>query len=196
MSEPETGIELNMETLAKLDRDLDDLKKNYEQYFMGIQRTAPERELVRVQGVVRKLKNMYTANTAVRFRLESFVAKFQSYARYWARVLLEIEEGRYSRDRFKADMRVGKLKEEPGKAGKLAQKASGPKLDQDIDKLFKEYMMARIECNQPTEGLTKEKIKESLEKSIPELQQRYKGKNIQFRVVVEGGKAKLKALPK
>ncbi len=31
---------------------------------------------------------------------------------------------------------------------------------------------------------------------MPELKQKYQGKNIEFRVVVENGKAKLKALPK
>jgi hypothetical protein len=196
MGEPETTLELNMETLAKLERDLDDLKKNFEQYFMGIQRIAPEREHVRVQGVIRKLKNIYTANTAVRFRLESFVAKFQSYSRYWNRILLEIEEGRYVRDRFKADMRVGKLAKD-GSVTKAEKPVEAPSaLNQDVDKLFKEYMMARIECSQPTEGLSKDKVKESLEKSVPQLKERYKGKEIQFRVVIEGGKAKLKAFPK
>ena len=196
MCEPETTLELSMETLAKLDRDLDDLKRNFEQYFMGMQRTPPEREHVRVQGVIRKLKNIYTSNTAVRFRLESFVAKFQAYSRYWNRTLLEIQEGRYSRDRFKADMRVGKLTKNGGvtKVEKSAEASSA--LNQDIDKLFKEYMMARIECSQPTEGLSKEKVKESLEKSVPQLKERYKGKEIQFRVVIESGKAKLKAFPK
>ncbi len=184
--------ELNMEVLAKLGNDVEDLKRDYEQYFMGMQRIPPEREFVRIQGIIRKLKNIYSSNTAVKFRLESLVAKFQSYARYWSRIMHEIEEGRYVRDKFKADLRVGKA----AGPGQAAKPSGDKKFDEDMDNLYKEYMMARIECNQTTEGLNKEKLKDSIKKSIPQLRQRYKGKDVKFRVVVEGGKAKLKAVPK
>lgn len=185
-------LELNMEILAKLEKDVQDLKKNYEAYFMGMERIPPERELVRIQGIMRKLRNIYTNNTAVKFRRESLVAKFQSYHRYWMRIMKEIEDGRYVRDRFKADLHMGKQNQGAAAKKPVATKEGG----QDMDKLYKEYMTARIECNQGTEGLSKDKLASSIKKSLPQLKQRYKGKNVEFRVVIEGGKAKLKALPK
>ena len=172
--------------MMKIDR------KNYEQYFMGMLRIPREREFTRIQGLIRKLKNIYSPNTAVKFRLESLVSKFQSYQRYWMRIMREIEEGRYHRDKFKADMRVGKVdRSAPGRV-----QASDKKFDEDIEKLHKEYMMARLECNQNIDGLSKKKLKQSIQKSLPQLRQKYKGKDVKFRVVVEGGKAKLKAVPK
>lgn len=186
-------LEINLEVLAKLDRNLEDLKRDYEQYFLGTLRIPPEREFARIQGVIRKLRQIYTNNTAVKFRMESLVSRFQSMSRYWSRIMKEIEEGRYVRDRFKADIRVGKA-DKAAEAGRA--KGSADQADKHMDNLYKEYMMARLECNQPTEGFSKEKLKASIEKTLPQLKQRYKGKDLQFRVVVEDGKAKLKALPK
>jgi len=185
--------QLDMEALAKFERDIENLKRDYEQYFMGMTRLPPEREHTRLQGVVRKYRNAFNPNTMVKFKLETMVAKFQSYSRYWTRVMREIEEGRYKRDVFKANLRVGSS---PTPTSRPETSTAEPGLDQQIDKLYKDYMTARIECNQPTKGMSREKLKQSIEKSLPQLKQKYKGRNIEFRVVVEGGKAKLKALPK
>ncbi len=185
--------QLDMETLAKLERDIENLKRDYEQYFMGITRLPPEREHTRIQGLIRKYRNIYNPNTMVKFKLETMVAKFQSYSRYWNRIMREIEEGRYKRDVFKANMRSTSSS---AAASPSQSSSKDSEIDQHIDKLYKDYMTARTECNQSTKGMSKEKLKQSIQKNMPELKQKYQGKNIEFRVVVENGKAKLKALPK
>ena len=190
---------LDMEMLVELDHDIDELKKNYEQYFQGMSRRPPEREFTRIKQTIRRFREeKLIVNTAIKFRLATLVSKFQSFSRYWSRVMTEIEEGRYFRDRFKADLRVGKLPSEEEKAAgtKKTGAAPAPTEDEHLTLLHKEYMMARLECSQTVEGLSRDQLKASISKSLPDLEKQYPGKKIEFKVVIEGGKAKLKAIPK
>jgi hypothetical protein len=188
-----------MDMLGQLDHDIEELKKTYEAYFQGTNRIPPEREFARVQKTIRQFKEeKLVVNTAIKFRLATLVSKFQAYSRYWARVMNEIAEGRYFRDKFKADLRVGKITP-AGEEEAAVQKPAAESINPDEQKLLslhKEYMMARLECNQDVKGLTKEQLKHSIAKSLPALQKQYPGKKIEFKVVIEGGKAKLKAVPK
>lgn len=193
---------LEMEMLSEIDHDIEELKKNYEQYFQGSARIPPLKDFTRIQQTIRRFREeKLVVNTAIKFRLASIVSKFQSYSRYWSRIMTEIEEGRYFRDRFKADMRVGKLdaggqKVAEGKKDKDATAPAPHDNDDLMAQLHKEYMMARLECNQTVEGLSRDQLKQSISKSIPALQKQYPGKKIEFKVVVENGKAKLKAVPR
>ena len=186
---------VSMEQLDTLDHDIEELKKNYEAYFQGIARVPPEKDFAKIQTSLRRLKEEWTVNTAVKFRLSSLVSKFQSYSRYWGRIMKEIEEGRYHRDRFKADLHARERGMSPAAGQQGAARAAGAD-DENLAALHKEYMMARLECNQSIEGLSKRQLEDSIKKSLPSLQKRYPDKKIEFKVVVENGKAKLKAIPR
>mgnify|MGYP005831933673 CR=1 FL=1 len=193
---------VTMENLEELDKKIEDLRKNYEAYFQGMNRIPPERDFQQIQGIIRKYKEEYIVNTAVKFRLSTLISKFQAYSRYWARVIREIEEGRYVRDRFKAELHLREREKIVATStqqspGTLGRKPADDLLDPEkLTSLHKEYMIARLECNQKIEGLTKEHLRQSIEKSLPELKKRYPGKKIEFKVVIENGKAKLKAIPR
>lgn len=204
---------LSMENLDELAKSLEQLKVDYEAYFQGIARTPPEKDFLSIQRNIRKYKEEFIVNTAIKFRLATLVSKFQSYQRYWGRIMKEIEEGRYFRDKFKADLHMGKIKVSQAELEKQMQaKEAGPAAgaqqpagqkpakaaatDDAFNSLHKEYMIARLECNQSIEGLTKEQLKQSITKSMPTLQKQFPGKKIEFKVVIENGKAKLKAIPK
>lgn len=182
---------IDQDDLSELDYDVGELKKNYELYFQGINKIPPERDFVKVQSTMRRYRAEWTTNTAIKFRLSALVSKFQAFSRYWNRVMKEIEEGRYHRDLFKADMRVGKVTSPTSVKAKSITED-----DERISDLHKKFMMARLECSQGVEGMTMEKLKASIEKSLPQLQKKYPGKKIEYKVVIEKGKAKLKAIPK
>lgn len=193
---------ITMENLDELDKKIEDLRKNYEAYFQGLNRIPPEKDFQQIQQTIRRYKEEHVVNTAIKFRLSTLISKFQAYSRYWARVMREIEEGRYVRDRFKAELHF-KEREGATVAGTQqapatsATKSAEELLDNEkLASLHKEYMIARLECNQKIEGLTKEHLRQSIEKSLPELKKRYPGKKIEFKVVIENGKAKLKAIPR
>ncbi len=172
------------ETLHELDRKVKQLKLDYEQYFLG---TRP-REPVLLRGDVDKivviLSNTPIQNTALRFRYNSLCSRYQALKRQWNETLRQMEQGTYKRHRFKADLheRERQSHEHPGRTGGAAP---------DI---FAEYRDARLACGQGVKTLSRPKLEAMLEKQRAQLRERFgKDANFKFRVVVEDGKAKLKA---
>lgn len=96
--------------IASLEKKLVQLKADYEQYFMGLQKTEPSRLRSEVEKLIQLFSNRKISNTALNFRYKAAVAKFHSYRTYWDRIVREIEEGRYVRDIFKMKLR-GKANE-------------------------------------------------------------------------------------
>lgn len=86
------------ELLEGLEKLLDRTKVLYEQYFMGIQKTAPMQLHRDIERKVRELTQQQIRNTALRFRFTTVSQKFGSYNTYWKRTLREIEQGKYVRD--------------------------------------------------------------------------------------------------
>jgi hypothetical protein len=158
---------------------------------MGTRKTPPLQEKTSVQFLIRKMSNQTIQNTRLRFRFQQIVAKFNSYNQYWGRTLQQIEAGTYFRNRFKAKLRAGAVDEAPP-AKKAAKKDAAGELDSHIDQVYNDLVNARKKLNQPA-GISRDKVAESIKKQIPTLQERYKGKQVRFKVVVEDGKAKLKA---
>ncbi len=86
----------------KLEEELEELKAKYEQYFLGVERKEPVRWREELRKRVLRVKEAFTRNTGLRFRLQSLHARYISYERLWLRSAREKEEGTYRRDVFKA----------------------------------------------------------------------------------------------
>jgi hypothetical protein len=185
----------------KLAQDLDameeaiaNLQVLYEKYFVGIDRKAPERERQKVSETMRRLKETQVKNTALKFRIQTMFAKLLSFERMWDRTLREIEEGTYKRDVFKAKRRVGRQGEE---AERSAPGAAAPQLsDQMLRKLYDTYLLARQRTGESTSGLSYDSLATRIRAQVPELMAQHKARNIEFKVVIKGGKAVLKAIPR
>jgi len=85
-----------------LEEELEELKAKYEQYFLGVERKEPLRWREEMRKRVLRVKEAFTRNTGLRFRLQSLYARYLSYERLWLRSAREKEEGTYRRDLFKA----------------------------------------------------------------------------------------------
>jgi hypothetical protein len=90
----------------KLEEELEALKAKYEQYFLGVERKEPVRWREELRKRVLRVKEAFTRNTGLRFRLQSLHARYLSYERLWLRSAREREEGTYRRDLFKARLRA------------------------------------------------------------------------------------------
>ncbi|WP_309889838.1 MXAN_5187 C-terminal domain-containing protein [Archangium sp.] len=97
-----SGSEVAAQECDAIEADLAALKVTYEQYFLGMERTPPTRTYEELKKRVERLKNSFVRNTGAKFRVQAVAAKFVSYERLWQRTLLEIENGTYKRDMFKA----------------------------------------------------------------------------------------------
>lgn len=105
------------EHIKELETRLDRLRALYEQYFMGIERLEP---LVPRKDVERRFQLMrkeQIRNTALRFRFQMMLQKYNTYQSYWIRIARQIEEGTYKRDvqRAKAKFEADKRERERGR---------------------------------------------------------------------------------
>ncbi len=88
-----------------LDVEIRELKANYEQYFLGVERRPPADKHRQLKKKLNDLRNTFVRQTSVKFRVNTLQQKFSTYERLWNRTLQEIEDGTYKRDLFKAKLR-------------------------------------------------------------------------------------------
>ena len=89
---------------AALEAEVEELKVKYEMYFLGVEKREPNKWREELKKKVLRVKEGFTRNAALRFRLQSLHARYLSYERTWLRSSREKEEGTYHRDVFKAKL--------------------------------------------------------------------------------------------
>ena len=180
--------------LNELDEGIQELHVLYEKYFLGIDRRPPEQERKRISQKAREMRTSTIRNTALKFKINTLFAKLISFERMWDRTLREIEDGTYKRDIFKAKMHM-KDRDEKKKVAPVRPDA--PQISEGhLRKLYDTYLVARQRCGEPTEGISYESVANRIRAQVPQLMEKHKAKNIEFKVVIKGGKAILKAIPR
>ena len=175
------------EDILLLEEKLNTLVRLYEQYFLGLEKRAPLKLLAEVEKIARKHIPANIVNTMLRFKYNSLVSRLQSYRQYWNRINREIEEGRYSRDRFKMGIH------QPGNSS--APLPPLPVFDSSIDSACLRYLEARKSCNLSTDTIDPENLRATLMQQRKALEQKHNCPSIEFVVVIEEGKPKIKARP-
>jgi hypothetical protein len=173
------------EELEILSRKLTQLKLAYDQYFLGSRPREPGMLRDEVAKLVVVFSNQAIQNTAMRFKFGSICSRYQAFKRQWTETLRKIEAGTYERHQFKANLHRGGTR--PGADEKPAP--AGPKRSEVYDA----YLEARRACGQNVDELSPAKLDAILDKQESALRGRFGDVNVRFRVVVEDGKAKLKA---
>jgi hypothetical protein len=177
------------EEIDELEEALTNLQVLYEKYFLGIDRRAPEQERKQVSTRMRELRTTLVKNTGLKFRIQTQFAKLIAFERMWDRTLREMEEGTYKRDVFKAKLR--KAQEKP-----KHKPAAAPEIPDDkLRRIYDTYLVARQRCGEPTEGISYESVASRIRAQVPQLLEKHKANNIEFKVVIKGGRAVLKAIP-
>jgi len=184
------------EELNELDEGIQNLQVLYEKYFIGIDRKPPEQERKRISEKARELRTTAVRNTALKFKINTLFAKLISFERMWDRTLREIEDGTYKRDVYKAKMHQKEREDvQPAQASRKAPAAQPAISDANLRRLYDTYLVARQRCGEPITGLSFDSMATRIRAQVPELLQKHKAKNIEFKVVIKGGKAVLKAVP-
>jgi hypothetical protein len=170
------------EDLKVLDAKIKQAKFEYDQYFLGHRPREPVMVRGEVQKIVAYWSNFPIHNTASRFRFNSLCARFFTFRRQWDEINRKIEEGTYEPHLKRAQRRVGMTRDDaPAKPSST---------DSDV---CSAYLEARQACGQG--GVDAAKVNALLEKQRRAITEKYGCKDVKFRVVVEGGKTKLKASP-
>jgi hypothetical protein len=76
-----------------------------------------------------------------------------------------------------------------------AKVVGGPD-DEGMKRVYNRYVEARKRNNERVDNVRFESVKKSIEKQLPKLRQKHKGKKIDFEVVIRNGKVGLKPVPK
>ena len=174
------------EAFDQLDRDIRQLRVDFERFFSGALPFPPDELRGRVQAEIRKLRGMNLLTFADNFRLGDLEARFNSYNELFNRRLRDLEEGRRpvtrpipipvaSRFDPQAGIVVGdRIEPEAVEAlyqGLAAAPGSaGPRFDLDS---FQTYLSRQAAAIREKTGCS----------------------HVQFRVAAEDGKLKLKARP-
>ena len=89
--------------LDDLEKQAEGIRRDFDQFFMGLTKRAPVTSQAQLAGVFRKIKEeeLREWNTQDKFRFNQIHARFVSMERVWARTLKQIEDGTYKRDKFK-----------------------------------------------------------------------------------------------
>ena len=89
----------------QLEKDINELRSQYELYFMGIERVEPAPQRDKVKAELRRMVGPHIRNTAIRFRVQQLKARMISLENYWERTLRQRESGNYRRDQARVTRR-------------------------------------------------------------------------------------------
>ncbi len=194
------------EDIAQLERQIRELKTLYEKYFAGLEKREPLRLREEVARLIRNYSGTTLTNTGHAFKLNQLTASFSSLNAYWTRVSQQIEEGTYARDKFKLKLKERQRGATPAaKPGVDETTAGGGAVrfkegvepgGKEIERLYTQLLAAKKQAGEPTAGLKPEVLAATIKQQLPQIARRFGAQAVEFRVVVEGGKAKLKATPR
>jgi hypothetical protein len=188
---PSLTPEAIAEELQTLDNKLKQAKFEYDQYFLGVRPREPVLVRGEVQKIVTRFSNTGIQNTALRFKFNNLCARYFALRRQWDAVLRQIEEGTYKPHIFKARLheRERGVPDEPRPNPARREESTGG------GDLFDAWRQARASCGEDVQGLSREKLDQLVDQQRRAIRQRTGCDDVRFRVVVEAGKAKLKATP-
>jgi len=187
--------------LVEADRVMDRLKVDWEKYFLGIDDRPPEQMMRDIKRIMRDIEKNRSLKTALKFRTQTIRDRFTSLNQYWMRSQRQIEEGTHFRQKRKLSLieKEQALRDRVTGApdprrGDGAAPAGGSGHNHDSQELFKDFIMARAQCGQPIQGITPDKLAAQLRDQADKIRQATGANDVRFRVVVENGKPKVKAV--
>ena len=99
-----TELEKN---LSALEEKIERVRALYEQYFVGVEKLEPQIPRKDVDRLLLQMRKEQIRNTALRFKFQMLVQRFNTLQQHWGRTMREIENGTYRRDMLRAAARFG-----------------------------------------------------------------------------------------
>jgi hypothetical protein len=180
------GLAGELNTIEQL---LKELHITYEQYFAGVEKREPMKVREDLAARLRRFANRRITQTDLRFRYQGLAARYHSYSAHWDRILRLIDEGRYVRQVRKASA--------PAPAPAAATTGSPPPATEGRqDDIYRELMAARSACHIGGKAPDRAQIAAFLDTQREKIRERFGDREVEFTVVCEDGKPKIKVRPK
>ncbi|MBI5577398.1 MAG: hypothetical protein HY896_13685 [Deltaproteobacteria bacterium] len=167
--------------LDRIETDIAEVKRQYDLFFQGVRRQEPSETRREVEETVRRMGQRRISNSNDQFRFNNLQSRFYSYSNLWIRTVRDLEEGRLVRDRSGLLLRVHAATRTPVDPAHL-------------EKILRELLAARRACGLPAEDADIALARETLLTRARELAEKAGGRIVEFRVSVEEGKPKVKAV--
>ncbi|MCB9762635.1 MAG: hypothetical protein H6739_22740 [Alphaproteobacteria bacterium] len=185
--------------LDDFEREMFLLKIAYEKYFSGIDKVEPLRDREALRRTVRDLIQVPIMATSQKFRMRTLRARYNTLDLYLNRNMNLIERGEHPKFKFRADLTEQKrARDDLAGAERALQLDDARKKREREDAAFRQiyehYIEARRKCGQSTD-LEFDSVKKALRTQVRTIKSTYKCNSVKFRVTVEDGKARLKAVP-
>lgn len=193
------------EELSQLERDVRQLKIEYEQYFGG-GRTRPPAEIEwRIDTLIKRYSDRGAElNYGHRFRFSNLVQTYTKYREIFRKRLKQKEEGTVQRH-FGSAAREIEAERARKRAAAEKEKANGAHLPfsiswkdpeqekKKVEKLFEAFREAKAKAGEETESLTLDAFQKFVRQKTEQLKKQQQAHEVEYEVSVEGKHARLKA---
>ena len=171
------------EDILLLEIKLQKLKVEYDQYFGGVIKIPPFKLQEEIKRIIRMQSGKPISNTSLQFKYNSLVGRYTSYNNLWTRQMRQLEDGTLRRGQ-KMGLGNAKAAEKP-----LTEETPA-------EKLYKEYVAAAGKSSSKSDTVTVKGLQAMIQKQTAAIQSKYKCSSVEYKVVTENGKPKIKAVPK
>jgi hypothetical protein len=195
------------EELSALERDIRQLKIEYDQFFGGGRKRPPSEIEWRIELVIKKYgERGGEMKFNQRFRFTNLSQTYAKYKDIFRKRMKQKEEGATQRhfgaaakaieaERAKAHAEASGTA--AGSGGAFRMTCSEPEREQDkVEQLYAAFLTAKKQAGEETSRLSRENFKEFVKKKTRDLQKQKNCRDVEYVVEVVGGQVKLKALVK
>lgn len=170
--------------LSAIEKALKELQILYEQYFAGVEKREPVKQRDQLSRQLRNFANRRIVQTDLRFRYQNLATRFHTYANYWDRILRLMDEGRF--------VRGGSTLPKPPPD---QQQAPSPAED-EVDQIIRQLRQTGSQAFGGDQQAERENVQRFLLQQRQKIRETFGDKQVEFRVVVEEGKARIKVRAK
>lgn len=171
--------------LQELEQQLRELEIRYEKYFAGAEKLEPVKLRDKVSRTLRHFANRRIVQTDLRFRYQGLATRYHTYASQWDRILRLMDEGKYVRHLARGARKTTAGATESADAG-----------DEEVDNLYEDLVQAHRSTKNEKQVPDRKQVASFLDKQKARLREKYGDREMQFQVVTEGGKPKIKVKAK
>ena len=170
--------------LDRLDQELDGLRLQYELFFSGGRKSEPVIERTALETTLRKMGQRTLTQTQDQFRFNAIQARYYSFSNHWGRTIRDMEEGRLARDA-------------KGRLTRSVPPADDPIDAAHLDEAVRRLSEARVACGLPVgnDG-DLASMRQALLARARDIAAKGGGMKVEFRIAVEEGRPKIRAILK
>ena len=186
------------EDLNQLEKDIRQLKIEYEQYFGGGRSRPPSDIQWRVELLVKRYSDRGTdMNFGQRFRFNNLATTYAKYHEIWRKRLKQKEEGVVQRHFGSAAREVEAKRSAEKPTSLFIVACADPALEADkVDQLYRALVEARQNSNEKGEPPAIDVFRRFITQKTEQLKRQGGVKQVEYSVTMEAGHVKLKARPK